>query len=62
MYLGLAVVQAGVGLWLDSAWVLGMLVASLSAMTRVVAAEERYLEARFGAAYRDYRRSVRRWL
>ena len=28
----------------------------------VVAREESYLERRFGAAYRDYKAHVRRWL
>lgn len=28
----------------------------------VILHEERYLEAKFGAAYQDYKASVRRWL
>ena len=62
MYLGLAALQAGAGLWLDSAWVVLMLLPALIVMNAVIAAEERYLEARFGAPYREYKRTVRRWL
>jgi len=62
MYLGLALFQAGIGLWLHNAWIVLALIPVMGVMNTIVAAEERYLTARFGAAYLDYRRSVRRWL
>ena len=62
MYLGLAALQAGAGLWLDNAWVVLMLIPALVVMNAVITAEERYLQARFGAPYREYKRAVRRWL
>jgi protein-S-isoprenylcysteine O-methyltransferase Ste14 len=62
MYLGLALLQAGIGLWLHNAWIVLALLPVFGVMNAIVAAEERYLAARFGAAYLDYQRSVRRWL
>jgi protein-S-isoprenylcysteine O-methyltransferase Ste14 len=44
-------------------WALALLPVVLLAVDRlVIAREERYLEAKFGEEYRDYKRSVRRWL
>ena len=63
MYLGLALLHAGAALILDSAWVLVTLSAVLWIVRRaVIDREERYLEAKFGAGYLDYKRRVRRWL
>ena len=47
----------------DSGWVLGLVGPVLAVMRYgVIAAEERYLEAKFGEAYRHYKGHVRRWL
>lgn len=63
MYLGLALVLAGVAVWL---WwwpaIVGP-IAFVAYITRFqIVPEERALGARFGAAYEAYRRRVRRWL
>jgi len=63
MYLGLALLQAGLGLLWRQPWVLVMLAPVVVAMDRlIIAAEERYLAARFGDEYRSYRARVRRWI
>ncbi|MBM3517557.1 MAG: isoprenylcysteine carboxylmethyltransferase family protein [Alphaproteobacteria bacterium] len=63
IYVSLSLIYAGIGVALDSLWALAVL-APLLVVIRygVIAPEERYLAARFGDAYRAYRRSVRRWL
>ena len=62
MYVGLALVVAGIGLALASDWTLVMLViAAVVVHFGVVVQEERYLEAKFGDTYRDYIRSVPRY-
>jgi protein-S-isoprenylcysteine O-methyltransferase Ste14 len=63
IYLGLFLVYAGIGVAARSPWAL-ILTLPLAVTIRygVVAREERYLETRFGAAYRAYRERVRRWL
>jgi len=63
LYICLTLVQIGVAMYLDNAWILGMTVASLAVISRyAIRREERYLEQVFGQDYRDYRQRVRRWL
>lgn len=63
IYVALTVVSVGIGLWANSAWMLGLLLPTLVIMRiAVIGPEERYLEAKFGAAYLDYKARVRRWL
>jgi protein-S-isoprenylcysteine O-methyltransferase Ste14 len=62
MYVGLACLVAGIGVALASDWTLVMLVAAaLLIHFGVVKREERYLEAKFGAAYRNYMGTVPRY-
>jgi len=63
IYVGMFAIYAGVGIAARSPWVL-VLGLPLAIIVRygVVAREERYLERRFGDAYRDYQARVRRWL
>lgn len=63
IYLGFVVGYAGAAPLVDSLWVLGFLVPLLAVMHYgVILREEQYLAAKFGAAYRRYQASVRRWL
>lgn len=63
IYLGMAAILVGLGLAVDSLWVLGMLIPLLLALRwGVVAREERYLARKFGEPYRAYTQRVRRWL
>lgn len=63
MYLGMALVHAGLALAFDGPLALATLpLAVLVIQTQIIAREERYLEARFGDHYRDYKSRVRRWL
>jgi protein-S-isoprenylcysteine O-methyltransferase Ste14 len=63
IYLGMFLVYGGIGVAAHSPWVL-VLTLPLAIVIRygVVAREEAYLERRFGDAYLDYKRRVRRWL
>ena len=63
IYVGMFLLYAGIGLAARSPWVL-ILTLPLAITLRygVVAREERYLEQRFGEAYRDYKARVPRWL
>ena len=62
MYVGLVCLVAGVGIALASDWTLVMLVvAALLIHFGVVKREERYLEARFDDAYREYMAAVPRY-
>lgn len=63
MYLGMAVMQAGLALLLGSITALVLVPVSIAIIqTQVIAREEAYLTGRFGASYQDYCRRVRRWL
>ncbi len=62
MYLSLSLLQAGLALLAGTLWPLLLLVPALLLIRyHVIAREEQYLAARFGAPYEAYRRTVRRW-
>jgi len=62
MYVGLAFLVAGVGVTFASDWTLVMLVPGAVVLhVGVVRREERYLEAKFGEAYRIYKARVPRY-
>ena len=62
MYVGLGFLVAGIGIGLASDWTLVMLVVGAVAIhVGVVKREERYLEATFGQAYRNYKDTVPRY-
>jgi len=63
IYLAFCIATLGCGLLLNNGWILlaALPVAGLL-QTLVIRKEERYLEARFGATYLDYKQRVRRWL
>ncbi len=63
IYLGLCVACIGVGMVLQSWWVLfSVIPAALLLYYFVIAREEAYLEQKFGEAYVQYKARVRRWL
>jgi protein-S-isoprenylcysteine O-methyltransferase Ste14 len=63
IYLGFAITYLGLAIAMDSWVVLLLLLPCLAVVDRfVIQREERYLVARFGAAYDAYRGKVRRWL
>jgi len=63
IYVGMFVVLAGLAVAFDTLWLLAALVAFIAIVRfGVVAREEAYLDRKFGAAYRDYKARVRRWL
>jgi protein-S-isoprenylcysteine O-methyltransferase Ste14 len=63
IYLGFFLMYIGIGIAVQSPWIL-ILTLPIAIVIRygVVAREEAYLERRFGDAYRDYRAHVRRWV
>ncbi len=63
IYLGFAITYLGLAIAMDSPIALGLLIPCLIVVDRfVIAREERYLSARFGAEYEAYKGRVRRWL
>ena len=62
-YLSLTMLYLGIGIFLNSGWVLISVIPVFLAMDLwVVRREEAHLEARFGDEYRNYKAKVRRWL
>ena len=63
LYLGTTLVYLGLSVAAGSLWAIGLLVPLLWVINvGVVKREERYLERKFGDAYRDYKARVRRWI
>lgn len=63
MYLGFLLVLTGWGMHISNLLAFAALPVYVAYMTRFqIIPEERALQAGFGSAYSDYRKSVRRWL
>ena len=63
LYLGATLVYLGLSVAAGSLWAIGLVVPLLWVINiGVIAREERYLERKFGDAYRDYKARVRRWV
>jgi protein-S-isoprenylcysteine O-methyltransferase Ste14 len=63
IYLGLALVSAGIAVAANAVWPLLMLPVVVTVVRRrVIEREEQYLENTFGREYRRYRDRVPRWL
>lgn len=63
MYLSMGLLQGGLGVLLANAWVVLLVPVTWTTIGLIaIRHEEAYLEAKFGAAYVDYKASVRRWL
>ncbi len=63
IYLGMLLGFAGIAIAAGSIASLAVLIVFWAILQfYVIAREERYLEAKFGQRYRDYRNSVRRWI
>lgn len=63
MYLGMALLLGGFALVGNSLWpLLAVIPAVWIIQTQVIVREEAYLEAKFGAPYREFKGRVRRWI
>jgi protein-S-isoprenylcysteine O-methyltransferase Ste14 len=63
MYIGMALIYAGLSMIADSVVALVCLIPLLAVINYgVIRREERYLEVTFGEPYRAYKRNVRRWI
>ena len=63
IYLSFTLLYIGIAVWVNSAWLLGMLIPTLIVVSYgVIAREERCLAQKFGEEYLRYKASVRRWL
>jgi protein-S-isoprenylcysteine O-methyltransferase Ste14 len=63
LYLGMIFIYLGLSVAAGSLWAIGLAVPLVWVVnTGVIAREERYLERKFGDAYRSYKAAVRRWV
>jgi len=63
IYIGLSAIHLGIAALAGSVWIAVMVLPALVVLQfGVVLHEERYLERKFGEAYRAYRARVRRWI
>ena len=63
MYVGMGLLQAGIGVALANGWVVAFVPLTWLAIYWIaIRHEEAYLERKFGRVYTDYKESVRRWL
>ena len=62
-YVSLTLLYGSIGFLVNSLWVLLMAVPAVTVIHfGVIKREERYLEAKFGDEYREYKTAVRRWV
>lgn len=63
MYVSFALLQSAIGIGFGNLWILLLVpLACLVVHRTAVRPEEAYLERKFGDAYLDYKKSVRRWI
>ena len=63
IYLSMTLLTVGVAIWVNTLWILVMLVPVLLVLQfGVIAREEAYLTKKFGEEYLRYKLKVRRWL
>jgi len=63
IYVAFSLLHLGIATWADSVWLLATLAIAVAVMALVVIPrEERYMARKFGDAYLDYKRRVRRWV
>jgi protein-S-isoprenylcysteine O-methyltransferase Ste14 len=63
MYVGMALLQLGIGIGWANGWILTLIPPVLIIIyVTAIRHEEAYLEQKFGDSYAEYKNSVRRWL
>ncbi|MEE9386193.1 MAG: isoprenylcysteine carboxylmethyltransferase family protein [Nannocystaceae bacterium] len=63
MYVAMGLLQVSIGVALANGWIVVLAPIALAIVYAIaIRHEEAYLEAKFGDPYRNYKKSVRRWL
>jgi len=63
IYLAMVLLVTSIGIGINSLWFIGLAAAMVVLLQAgVIVREEKYLAGKFGAAYLDYKASVRRWI